>query len=102
MTTGVRVMREQCATCIFRPGNLMDLQPGRLKSMTDECRKGDRHIPCHEFLHLRRGGDVAGPQARGAVCRGYWDTQPHSSLLQVAERLGFVEYVDPNPSGPNR
>lgn len=91
---GVRVLSERCGTCIFHPGNRMHLEPGRVKAMVEECRAKDRHIPCHEFLTEPRGGWVAGPQARGAVCRGYWESvRPLASLLQAAERLGVIEYL---------
>ena len=77
--TGVRVMADRCPTCIFRPGNLMHLQPGRQRDMLDKVRTIEGCIPCHETLD----DDVQ------AVCRGQFDalkTQP----LQIAERLGFI------------
>lgn len=77
--TGVRVMAERCSTCIFRPGNLMHLQPGRVKEMVAKVRATEGCIPCHKTL-----GDE-----KQAVCRGQFDvakTQP----LQVAERLGMI------------
>jgi hypothetical protein len=94
VSNGVRVLEEQCGTCIFRPGNLMHLRPGRLRDIVGECRHRDTHVPCHEFLTLPRGGWVAGPKAQGAVCRGYFDSiRPLAGMLQVADRLGFIEYV---------
>lgn len=77
--TGVRVMAEQCATCIFRPGNLMHLRPGRLRDLLAEAEAADSCIVCHETLE----------DELQAVCRGQYDalqTQP----LQVAERLGWL------------
>lgn len=77
--SGVRVMAERCATCIFRRGNRMHLRPGRLAGMVAEVRRKEGCIPCHETLDDRVQ----------AVCRGQFDavrTQP----LQVAERLGMV------------
>lgn len=77
--TGVRVMAERCPTCIFRPGNLMHLDPGRVKEMLDGIRENDGCIPCHDTL-----GDPL-----QAVCRGQYEahkTQP----LQIAERLGMI------------
>ena len=61
----VHVLREKCDTCIFRPGNLMRLRPGRVKSMVDECLAIDGIIPCHETLE--------GKPKRNAVCRGFFD-----------------------------
>lgn len=76
---GVRVMAARCPTCIFRPGNLMRLQPGRLADMLAEVRELDSCIPCHATLD----------DTYQAVCRGQYDalqTQP----LQIATRLGMV------------
>jgi hypothetical protein len=84
----VRVMAECCSTCIFRPGNLMHLQPGRIRAMVAEVRRTEGCIPCHKTLDLREQ----------AVCRGQFDaakTQP----LQVAERLGLIQYVQPLAGG---
>ncbi len=75
----VHVCEEMCTTCIFRPGNLMQLMPGRVEDMIAEAIKGGSAIICHSTLD----GD-------NAVCRGFFDkhkTQP----LQIAERLGFLQ-----------
>lgn len=61
--TGVRVMQAQCSTCIFRPGNLMQLQEGRVEQMVSECLEMQGVIPCHKTLQ----GDVQ------AICRGFFD-----------------------------
>ena len=77
--TGVRVMAERCPTCIFWPGNLMHLQPGRVREMLAEARAADSCIVCHSTMDAEHQ----------AVCRGQYDvlqTQP----LQVAERLGYI------------
>ena len=34
----VRVQAEKCVTCIFKPGNKMDLRKGRLKDMVEGVR----------------------------------------------------------------
>lgn len=78
----VRVMKEKCATCIFHPGNLMSLRPGRVKDMVDSATKADSAIICHSTLN----------KEEQAVCRGFFDnhkTQP----LQIAERLNRIEEV---------
>lgn len=79
----VHVCKEMCSTCIFRPGNLMDLEPGRVAGMVKSATKNDSAITCHSTL----SGDQA-------VCKGFFDkhaTQP----LQVAERLNMIEWVEP-------
>lgn len=84
----VRAKKQMCATCIFRPGNRMSLQPGRVGQMVDDCEHTDGHIICHETLSGWADEEV--PQA---MCAGYLLT--HSpQLFQVAGRLGRLEYVD--------
>ncbi|MFC4328258.1 hypothetical protein ACFPC0_10520 [Streptomyces andamanensis] len=66
MRTGrVRLMAKRCDTCIFRPGNLMLLRPGRLKSMTQACVKEEGHVICHDTLIH------ADAHLPGAICRGF-------------------------------
>lgn len=76
---GVRVMAEKCPTCIFRPGNLMHLQPGRVREMVDEAKGKEGGIVCHATLDDKKH----------AVCRGFFDKHA-TPLLQVAERLGMI------------
>ena len=70
-----------CETCIFRPGNLMHLRPGRLKDMVEEIRAREGVIPCHKTL----GDDLQ------AVCRGQFD-KVKTQWLQVAERLDAITW----------
>jgi hypothetical protein len=77
------VLDDKCSTCIFRPGNLMHLNQGRVKDMVERCVRDQGVIPCHKTLAERR-----------AVCRGFWDGyRRHIGLLQIAERLDIVRYV---------
>lgn len=80
----VHVCAEMCETCIFRPGNLMGLRPGRAKELIRAATRDDSAIICHSTL----SGDQA-------VCRGFYDKHP-TSPLQVAERLGMVSFQDVN------
>ena len=75
----VHVQEAKCSTCIYRPGNLMHLDPGRKDSMESEAIAGGGVIPCHKTL----GGDES-------VCRGFFDVAKHEGLLAVAERLDVV------------
>ena len=77
----VHVCRIQCETCIFHPGNRAHLQPGRVAEMVRKATN-ESAIICHATLD----GD-------NAVCRGFFDKHP-TSTLQIAERLGVVELVD--------
>lgn len=79
----VHVQRRMCSTCIGRPGNLMQLEPGRVEGMIEAVERDQSCIPCHKTL----GEPVQ------AVCRWQYDehrTQP----LQVAQRMGCITFVD--------
>jgi hypothetical protein len=89
----VHVMADRCSTCVFRPGNLMQLQPGRLRQMIRDGRAGDGGgIICHKTLA------IWDPDGDGeAICRGFFDRFP-TSPMQIAERLGYVTYQE-EPDG---
>lgn len=78
----VHVQREMCPTCVFRPGNLMALRSGRVREMVDGARENESAIVCHDTLGT----------GANAVCRGFYDRYP-TQPLQIAERLGLVEFV---------
>jgi hypothetical protein len=79
----VHVCEDMCSTCIFRPGNLMDLRRGRVPQMIDEAVADEASIPCHKTL----GGDTA-------VCRGFFDRM-ETLPLRLAVALDIVRFVDP-------
>lgn len=97
---GVRVMAERCRTCIFRPGNLMHLEPGRVADMVATCRSYavTHGVVCHETLGV--GDDDAGhsnvlaPEGQQAVCRGYADAYD-PTILQLARRIWRVIEIEP-------
>ena len=79
----LHVCERRCHTCVFRPGNLMHLEPGRLADMVAQAVAEDSAIISHSTLY-RDGVD-------NAVCRGFYDrhrTQP----LRVAQRLGLIRF----------
>lgn len=87
---GLRVLNEQCETCIFRPGNKMHLNKGRVASMVRQCARDQTHITCHETLKT-----VTGDASTEAVCRGFYDAHGHvSQMIRIAGRLGAIEFVD--------
>ena len=84
----VHVLARRCDTCVFRPGNLMHLQPGRVRDMVDQAVAKGSVIVCHATL----GTDA------NACCRGFWDAhRDRVQALQVAERLDVVAYDPPPP-----
>lgn len=83
---GLRIMAGPCSTCIFRPGNLMHLNEGRVKSMVADVVRGDSFTQCHKTLGCEPG--------RGALCHGM--TKRHEGdLVRTFRRLGAIEEVDP-------
>ncbi|MEV6401259.1 hypothetical protein AB0M39_41895 [Streptomyces sp. NPDC051907] len=90
-TGRVRLCARRCDTCIFRPGNLMHLQQGRVKQMVETCVKNEAHVTCHDTLvHNDRG-------LPGAMCRG-WEQHPQSGAsiaVRWMSATGLVTLVDP-------
>lgn len=78
---GLRVCAVECSTCIFRPGNVMQLRAGRVRSMVDESLAADTAIVCHKTLDGER-----------AVCRGFWERHRRETLLcRLGAVVGLVE-----------
>jgi hypothetical protein len=59
----------------------MHLLPGTVENMVERSVKGDASIPCHKTLD---GGNSA--------CHGFFDRHK-TTPLQIAERLGFIEWT---------
>ena len=78
----VHVCAEMCSTCVFRPGNLMSLGPGRLAEIVRGSVAQDAALTCHSTLDADR-----------AVCRGFFDRYK-TTPLQLADRLGRLVFVD--------
>ena len=78
-----KLCAKKCATCIFRPGNLMNLRPGRVKGMVEEAVSHGGHIVCHDHIDSDQ-----------AQCRGFYDSFGHLvNLNRIVERLGGFEEV---------
>lgn len=79
----VHVLAVRCRTCIFRPGNRMDLNPGRVRGMVQVAVARQGMIPCHEVM------DTPTP----AICRGFYDTNGQRiQALQIAARLQRIRW----------
>lgn len=79
-----QVQSRQCETCIYRKGFRWDLV-----ALEHEIR--DPKMPGHfsgfrECHHAKQGS--------GVCCRGFWNRhKDHFDLGQLAQRLGWVEFV---------
>lgn len=90
-TGKLRLACRKCDTCVFRPGNLMDLQEGRLENMVDDALRNDSWIKCHKSL------DTLDHETDNMVCRGFYDVYGGQSFgIRLAHAIaGFYE-VDPD------
>jgi hypothetical protein len=82
----VHVMKEMCKTCVFRPGNLMQLEPGRLAGMVNDAVEDASTIVCHSTLYLHGPPEHAG-------CKGFFDRHA-TAPLQIAQHMGLIEWVE--------
>lgn len=88
---GVHVLSEMCATCVFRPGNLMHLPSGRLKGMIQTAIADQSCIPCHSTI--RREDEV-----QPSICHGFFSRYADRILpLRLARVWSFVIYDNPPP-----
>jgi hypothetical protein len=86
-----RVLSEQCSTCVFRPGNLMSLRPGRLKDLIQTNVAAGTALICHQTLEYG-----AHPDFGEAVCRGFYDSVgERTNIIRIVNRLGGYEEVAP-------
>ena len=79
-------MSSKCSTCVFRPGNLMHLNEGRIEEMVSHSLENDTVFACHQTLY---GQDDRGE----AVCRGLFDVH-HADItpLRIADALGMITF----------
>lgn len=87
----VHVMDDMCATCVFHPGNRMNLMPGRLKDMVSTSIENQSTIACHDTL--ADGID-------NAACRGFFDRYAGRVFpLRLAIAMDAIEF-DPQVQKP--
>lgn len=75
-TRTVRQCATLCDTCIYRPGNLAHLAPGRVQEMTRAAIEGEGHVVCHATI-----GTPA-----PAICAGF-TRHPIGAARSLALRL---------------
>lgn len=96
MTERPRLLSRRCATCVFHPGNRMDLRPGRLRDLVAANLATGALLVCHDTLPYGEH-----PEAGEALCRGYWDAyRERTGIWQVMTRLlGDDWWVEVDPPG---
>ncbi len=77
-----------CETCIFRPGNLMHLEPGRVDDMVRKALLGQSVIVCHKTLGTK--------PKQNAACRGFVDRYGrHVAAIVLARQTRVIEFIEP-------
>jgi hypothetical protein len=94
-----RLLRGKCGTCIYRPGNLMHLNPGRREEMERQAVQNGSWIICHCTLPI----NPANPGWQ-AICRGFYDVHGQESIgIRFAHAFGgLVEVEPPQASKPQQ
>lgn len=83
------VWAEMCNDCIFRPGNLMQLRPGRLKDVVQSNLATGSLLICHQTTHGQADEEV--------VCRGFFDRYGDQvNVKRVMDRIAAMHGL---PSG---
>ena len=85
----VHVCATKCSTCVFRPGNLMHLNPGTVKQMVDATvENGDGStIVCHDTLD----------KEQNAICKGWLDTKSGQDdiIVRMARSMNVIKEIEP-------
>lgn len=80
------VFKEMCGTCVFRPGNLMQLRPGALKRVVDANLATGTLLMCHTTTHGQAPEEIA--------CKGFFDRYGERQMVvQVINRIGSFQEV---------
>lgn len=83
----VHVKAEKCETCVFHPGNRMNLQSGRLKEMVDGSLADGAGITCHKTTY--------GQAEQEATCRGFYDAYAEQvPAFRMARAMDIIEEVE--------
>lgn len=86
-----RLFSERCSTCIFRSGNPMRLEEGRLADVVAQNREAGAVLICHKTTYGQA------PDLGEVMCRGFFDAYgSESNVVRVMERLHALS-GDPGP-----
>jgi hypothetical protein len=78
-----RLLARECDTCIFKPGNLMHLNPGRQRRLVAEARGDAAYIICHSTLPYAGKPDPAGDLPRLRQPLHHQATTGHRTTLGI-------------------
>ena len=83
------VFKEMCSTCVFRPGNPMQLRPGALKRVVEGNLASGTLLMCHTTTFGQAAEEIA--------CKGFFDRYGEGQMVvQVINRIGGFREVPVN------
>lgn len=83
----VRLASKMCKTCVFRPGDPVDLNAFRK-------RWGEYgHQTCHQFMIKGQNPQDAAGESRDVWCRGFWENEVSAKEKEILQECGLVETV---------
>jgi hypothetical protein len=83
------VLTDKCSTCIFRSGNKMELNEGRLRDLTEASLAQDTNVICHQ------SDGLVGEWKATAWCAGSVEHSP-GQTVRVGLGLGIMSKVHPD------
>jgi hypothetical protein len=83
------LLTKKCSTCIFRPGNKMDLSEGRFRSLVATTDENDSNVICHQ------SEGVMGTWTERAWCAGSVERRP-GQFVRILERLRMLREIHPD------
>lgn len=103
--SGLRIMAGKCSSCIFGPNS--PVAPERFAELRAlwEQRGAEAYQICHQtFTGDTDDEDYVQPDmtSEAAVCGGFYEEMYQRrgiavQVIQVAERMGWIEFVEPEP-----
>jgi hypothetical protein len=73
----LEILDKRCDQCLFSKSRIVSKE--RVRGVLRDCKDNDSYFICHK--------------TKGAMCRGYHETQPPSQMERIAGRLGMIKYV---------
>lgn len=91
----IHVLADRCSTCVFRPGNPMNLGEGRLADLIESNLSADSALTCHQTLP-----NNPAYEAPPALCRGFFDAYAREvTALRMAVAMDLIAH---DPVSTNR
>lgn len=86
-----KIARTPCNECLFSTGKIVSDE--RREDILAECAQADAHFVCHKFTVAEMTGQLSADEAN-VCCNGFYRSNPEASTwMQIAGRLGRVEFV---------